>query len=193
MAQYLSSECLRGAVERLGQSRANSTLLDYLIFRRALQLKKDGRTDGAKADAVETGLGAEPFQEAIQELASADRGASGTWAGAPFFSPFGATRDRTYGGFKSQKYPSNGPSDTVGRWQSRASTPLKLVPDTKPKAYELSPATPSDAAKILISGKTDLALPSLADVAMWWLRGQDLEHFGLQSPLDWCPYSGVGK
>lgn len=37
MAQYLSSETIRAAVERLSTCAANSTLTDFLIFRRALK------------------------------------------------------------------------------------------------------------------------------------------------------------
>lgn len=175
MSKYLQAETIKNAVQRLADSRANSTLLDYLIFRRALSLKKAGKADGAPDDAVETGLGAAPFQRAIHELASTTLVNIGSWEGAPYYSPFGAGRDARSGGFKSQKYPSNGPSDTVGRWQSRSSTPLILVPNTRPKAYRLSSGTPEEVANFLFSGNKDLPLPTAADVAIWWYRAQDIE------------------
>ena len=52
MSKYLNTETIKNAVQRLADSRANSTLLDYLIFRRALSLKKAGKTDGAPDDAL---------------------------------------------------------------------------------------------------------------------------------------------
>lgn len=130
MALYISTETLRSAVGRLGQSLAKGSLTDYLIFRRAL---KNARAKTPAADSVVTGLGSAPFQTAIAEVTACASGGL-KWNGEPHFSPFGSARDRG-AGYKSAKYGSNGPSDTIAGWQSRSTTPIQVRPGKTPKEY----------------------------------------------------------
>lgn len=83
MAQYLSSETIRAAVERLSTCAANSTLTDFLIFRRAL---KNSSPATKAATQVVTGTQSEPFRRAIEEMTScATTGMN--WSGQPHYSP----------------------------------------------------------------------------------------------------------
>jgi hypothetical protein len=170
MGVFLAADTLKEAVQRLGGSIAQGAITDFLIFKRALV---NARRSSPKAKDVETGLENPTFQEAIREFTSCvPVGTPNTWAGPPFFSPFGSQHDKQRG-FKSARYPSNGPSDTVGGWQSRSSTPLRLVPDTRPKRYELVPRAEGDLRTFFIK-QSPGPLPWIEDVARWWLRARDL-------------------
>jgi hypothetical protein len=177
MAQYLSSETIRAAVERLSTCAANSTLTDFLIFRRAL---KNSSPATKAATQVVTGTQSEPFRRAIEEMTScATTGMN--WSGQPHYSPFASHRDNGRG-FKSAKYPSNGPSDTVGGWQSRGNTPLKLVPDSKPKAYTFVNRSEDELRAFFIKKGDDVERPLLADAAVWWFRFADVSKRFSASP-----------
>jgi len=170
MPSYLASQTLRNAIDRLGDSIAQPRVADYLVFKRALM---NTRRTAPKADAVETGMENKPFQEAITEFAACAPGST-TWTGSPFFSPFGSKRDGQQG-FKSPKYPSNGPSDTIGGWQSRPSeAPLLIVPNSRPKAYKFVARSASELTAFLLKkGKGER--PSLLDAARWWFRFQEMQ------------------
>lgn len=167
MTQYLNPATIKAAVNRLGESRAQSALVDYLVFKRALV------DDGG--DAVVTGTKSAPYIRAIDELSKVGDPASER----PFFSPFGYRRD-TGRGFKSKKYPSNGPSDTVGRWQSRPARPVELVPNTSPKAFHVVGRSADELASFFLvaegSGSPPATdKPRLIDLGIWLHRGLDVE------------------
>lgn len=160
MAQYLSSETIRAAVERLAKCAANSTLTDFLIFRRALKITGPAKGTSKAATQVVTGTQSEPFRRAIDEMTGcATRDI--IWSGQPHYSPFASQRDNGRG-FKSAKYPSNGPSDTVAGWQSRGNSPLRLVPDSKPKAYSFVNRTEDELRAFFIkkAGKVEVLEPT---------------------------------
>lgn len=168
MTNYLSQETIRNAVERLGQSRANSALTDYLVFKRALVLA-NMRADGVTVETVVTGLRAPDYVKAVDELTRvADEGER------PHFSPFGARRD-TGLGYRSKKYPSNGPSDTVSRWASWPSRPLEHVAGTSPKQFKPIFRTAHELEEILLikgnNPKSSGRKPLLIDLAIWLHRG----------------------
>jgi hypothetical protein len=175
MTSYLSPETIRDAVARLGESRAQSALVDYLIFKRALVLANQDATRGDVVSQVKTGTKAEHFVAAIEELTGV---ADASDSSRPYFSPFGSRRD-TGRGYKSKKYPSNGSSDTVSRWGSRPDRPLEVVPGTSPKEFVLVPRSADELARFFLidgaaansSGKK----PYLSDLAIWWLRDTDLD------------------
>jgi len=170
MALYLNAKTLSTAVKRLAMSLAKPTLSDYLIFKRALVLARRAAKSGATPAAVETGTTNKSFQDAITDLTACDI-QGGSWTGPPHFSPFGAERDLG-AGYKSKKYRSNGPSDTVGRWQSRAGTPLKLVPDTSPKQFTFEPRSLEELRDFFITSSGG-GLPTLFDAACWLFRHTD--------------------
>jgi len=169
MTSYLSPATIKGAVDRLGESRAQSNLLDYLIFKRALLL-----TQAAGAgDAVVTGTKSEHYIAAIDQLSQV---ADPAVSEAPYFSPFGYRRDKGRG-FKSKKYPSNGPSDTVSRWQTRAERPINFVPNTSPKEFVPAERSATELEGFfLVAAKASgpIYKPRLADVAIWFHRVLDV-------------------
>lgn len=169
MTLYLSPATIKSAVNRLGESRAQSALVDYLIFKRTLVLENEV-ADGEVVTEVVTGTKSDRFVEAIVQLTGvADPGDSSR----PYFSPFGARRDKGRG-YKSQKYPSNGSSDTVSRWGTRPERPLEVVSGTSPKRFVVVPRTADELAGFfLIEGapaNCSGMKPYLGDLAIWWLR-----------------------
>jgi len=181
MAVYLSVQTLRDAVERLGVCSAKPSLGDYLIFKRALILTREAQREAGEteSDEVVTGIKSTPFVQAINQLTLRSAGAEDLENSTnPYYVPFGSMRDQTHG-YRSDKFPSNGSSDTVSRWQSRGSAPLVFVDRTSPKAYKFADRTVADLRTFFIvrnaqehfSGER----PALIDTAVWWYRFSDLE------------------
>lgn len=177
MSLYVSETALAEAVERLGKCRAIPTLCDYLIFKRALVLARQDaqQAGGPEPDVVVTGTSTPSFVKAVTQVAATvPPGQANTWAGPPFYSPFGSSRDKGKG-FKSPKYPSNGPSDTVAGWQARGSAaPLQLVEGSRPKAYRFAARTAADLQAFFLAKADGPPLPALVDFAQWWFRATDL-------------------
>ena len=169
MTVYLSRETIRPAVERLGQSRAISALTDYLVFKRAL-IRANKTANGEPVETVVTGLRASDYVAAVDELTRVAEGDD-----RPYFSPFGARRDAGRG-YKSRKYPSNGPSDTVSRWASRPSRPLQYVSDTSPKEFELIPRSADELEEFFLIEESNANCsgdkPLLVDLAIWLHRAK---------------------
>lgn len=176
MALYLAPDLIKRAVDRLRASRAQPKLLDYLIFRRALV------NSGGPSAQVVTGMASQPFQQAIREWACIRP----PDAPAPhFFNPFGSA-SAADNGFRSDKYPSNGPSDTASGWAaSLASPPFVAVSGSSPRAFTFVSIPGSELEKAFLraegSDPDKNKKPRLADAAVWWLRDRDLEALGLTS------------
>lgn len=174
MALYLAPDLIKQAVDRLRASRAQSRLLEYLIFRRALELS------GGSASEVVTGMASQPFQQAIREWA---RVRPDSEPAPHFFNPFG-TGEATDGGFRTDKFPSNGASDTVGRWgNAMTDPPFVRVKGVKPMTFTFTAIIGAGLEKdFLRAESTDpdkSKKPRLADTAIWWLRDRDIEALGL--------------
>lgn len=170
MTRYLSQATIRAAVDRLGESRGQSSILDFLVFKRAQLI------DGGGSDThVVSGLKSATYVAAIAELAQV---ADPEKSELSFFSPFGARRDKGRG-YKKNSYPSNGPSDTVSRWQSKADHPVRLIPDTKPKAFMPVKRSPAELEKFLLIGAKSGGpeRPRLTDLAIWVHRSIDVEQY----------------
>lgn len=171
MTSYLSPATIKAAVDRLGTSRAQSNLVDFLIFKRALHVP-----EANGATTVATGTRSAPYVKAIDELSKV---ADPNESDLPYFSPFGARRDKGRG-YKGRKYPSNGPSDTVNRWQTQPARPIDFVPGTSPKEFVPVERTASELEGFfLVADKAPLATgkPRLADLAIWYHRGADISSF----------------
>lgn len=112
-----------------------------------------------------------PFVQAIDEMAlCVPREELATWDRQPFFLPFGAARDAARG-YKSAKYPSNGPDNTAAGWQTTSTTPVKLVPDTRPREWEIVERSGEEyAGFLLVRSSEDGERPRLLDAACWWAR-----------------------
>lgn len=182
MTLYLSQQTLKEAVDRLAVAAVQSSLADYLIFKRALKNGLDAARESneAEPDIVVTGTKAEPFVRAIEELTlRVPRDTEDPKdLDNPYYLPFGSKRDSTLG-YRTKKYPSNGSSDTVSRWQARTAKPLVLVPGTRPKAFRLEERSQKDLTEFFsvksaqenFSGER----PRLLDTAVWWFRFTDFE------------------
>lgn len=192
MAIYLSQQALKEAVERLSISSASSSLADYLIFKRALKIAIElAKAQGnPEPDSVVTGTRAAAFVQAIEEftLRVPRNTTEPKEMNNPYYVPFGSKRDDTLG-YRTRKFPSNGSSDTISRWQSRSAKPLTFVPETSPKAYRFEQRTKKELEEFFIvknaiehfSGEK----PGLLDTAIWWFRFTDLEKiFGSEPTAD---------
>lgn len=179
MGKFWSADRIRTAVDRLSDAGVQTRLQDFLIFKRAWARNKDAHPGAGDSQLeVVTGTRSADFVLAINEwtartgefdlLPSLDN---------PYFVPFAANRDTT-NGYRTKKYTSNGPSDTVARWQAMQIKPFVLVPDTKPKAFTFSPLTREELRSFFVLSATQQGgaeLPRLTDVAVWWYRFTDLE------------------
>ena len=166
MTNYLSPATIRAAVDRLGESRGQSILVDYLVFKRALVI------DPA-AGTVVTGIKAGPYNQAIEEITKV---ADAAQSERPYFLPPGARRDNGRG-YRTKKYPSNGPSDTASRWQSKNDRPIELVDNTSPKEFRPVTRNASELATFFLIAETSSApdKPRLIDLAIWYHRATDLD------------------
>lgn len=174
MALYLAPDLIRHAVDRLRVSRAQTRLLEYLIFRRALELA------GGSTASVATGLREPIFQQSIREWA---RVRPDTEPAPHFFNPFG-TGTAGDGGFRKDSFPSNGASDTVGRWEGQMTVPpFVRVKGVSPMTFTYTAITRAELEKDFLRAETTdpdkNKKPRLADTAIWWLRDRDLETLGL--------------
>lgn len=212
MPLYLSQQTLKDAIVRLGMSDAQSSYGDYLVFKRAFKLVRDdaSKKETTLPDIVITGTGSAYFLQAhidlglrvpAQDVLNGVGEANLTTCmqsligskkreqvvlhhpslAQPYFIPFGSQRDANRG-YRNAKWPSNGPSDTVSRWQSRSSRPLVLVPDTSPKAYKFEQRTKKEFEEFFRKGyaadNSAGKKPLILDAAIWWFRFTDLvEHF----------------
>jgi hypothetical protein len=176
MAKYITAETLKGAIDRLAICSANSSLGDYLIFKRAAVLTASDRKPKSDAPVhVVTGTKSKPFVTAVEEFSATGGGANTP----PYYLPFGAKRDKTLG-FRTPKFPSNGSSDTASRWQSRESKPLAFVSGTSPKAYTVEHRSAKQLADFFLAqhgtaGSFSGEKPRLVDTAVWWLRNVEFK------------------
>lgn len=179
MALYLAPDLIKQAVDRLRASRAQSRLLEYLIFRRALELS------GGEDSQVVTGMSSAPFQQSIREWAQIRPDAE---PGPHFFNPFG-TGEATDSGFRNDKFPSNGASDTVGRWgNSMTDPPFVRVKGVKPMTFTFAAITSAELEKAFLRAEgadpDKNKKPRFADTAVWWLRNRDLEALDLEDQAE---------
>lgn len=166
MTSYLSPATIRAAVDRLGESRGQSILIDYLVFKRALAIDPSRGT-------VVSGTKAVPYNQAIDELT---RVADPAQSERPYFLPPGARRDSGRG-YRTKKYPSNGPSDTANRWQSKNDRPIDFVDGTSPKEFRPVERNAAELSTFFLNAETTSApdKPRLIDLAIWFHRDTDLE------------------
>lgn len=176
MPLFLTADAIKNAIEGLASAGIAPSLTDYLIFKRAFVVASNAaRANGdAVPDSVTTGTSTPTFVTAVHEVAGTSAPSASTWDGQTFFSPFGANRDKGLG-FKSKKYPSNGPSDTVARWQSRPERPLQIIEGTSPKQYAFVQRSAEELTNYFRPNAANGPLPSLLDLAIWWHRFTDVE------------------
>ena len=166
MSKYLTAEVVSAAVRRLADAAVKSTLAEFLIGQRALVL--------AGTDSVGMGMTNEPFMRALKEVSECSSpGATSTWHGQPFFSPFGAAT-AAKGGFKGPKYVTNGAANTLQNWNMRPGSPYALLPGTRPMEIRRVEGQDAESLRAFFA-RAGGTLPGLLDSAIWWLRAVDLD------------------
>jgi energy-coupling factor transporter ATP-binding protein EcfA2 len=162
MAQYLASEVIKQAAERLSASRARDGMVHFLLLKRALVR--------AKAEDVAFSSNDENFTGAMRDLAAslppgtekhADLGIS------PFVKVFGTAGADKY---VSARWTTNGPADALSgpKWSS-----VVQIQGTRPRRGSFKSGYQAHLADLLL--KAGQQLPSLTDAAIWYHRATDLE------------------
>ncbi|CAG7572153.1 hypothetical protein FB554_0281 [Barrientosiimonas humi] len=158
MPKYLTDAEVRRAVERLGRSSARARICEFLIGVRTLRLA--GKTEVAVAESV---------PEFIQALEEFTLWVSDADVDSPYFNPFGGQA-----AFKSPKFRSNGPSNTMHGWATQANSPFEIL-NTRPKSIKRRPLSATQLRAFVIQSRKDDDRPRLIDAAVWFYRQTDLE------------------
>ncbi|MEZ7910838.1 MAG: DNA methyltransferase [Propionivibrio sp.] len=163
MAQYLTAARIKAAVDSLADTKGKATLIDFLILKRTLAIKK--------ATKVAITQGEPAYIQASQELIA-------VWSKTKFdlkaerevFNVF-ASLDKKLG-FRSGKYISNGTGSTIGGnpWQ----TVVSLTGDS-PRLASLRDDYEGHLANLLLKEAPKTDKPSLYQSAVWRLRRTDVE------------------
>lgn len=160
MPKYLTAERIKASIAALEDTRAKSSLMEFLVLKRALFLKH--------ATGVPLSLGETAYTQAVVGLASVHP----TYDMAEpmqFFNIFAS--DDSKGGFRSGKYISNGPGTTVN------SSPWQTIVDfsnTKPRVVSLKATYGANLEKPLLKAALE-DKPKLCEVAVWAFRRMDLD------------------
>jgi hypothetical protein len=165
---FLNAGLIKGAVERLGTSRATVRMVDFLIFRRTLVLLSgDADLDDKTSIALSTRN--QHYMQAIRDLMEWPvREMEPAERLLPYFNPFG-TADHEDRGYRSPKYPSNGPSVTA---RGSAFSKITTLSGTNPSILSFKPGYQTLLPSILLKAAGDL--PNFADAAIWFHRSRDV-------------------
>jgi hypothetical protein len=176
---YLSAETVAEALTRLQQSSAQSRLCEFLIGLRTLTLSDD--------DYVQVAESIPEFKEALNELtACVPPGVPNTFDGEPYINPFGTARGRATGrAYKSRKFPSNGPSNTMHGWATQPNSPFDIIDNIRPKGIRRRKITQEQLRQFLLLRGANLEeRPRLIDAAVWYFRATDLEEWASSEPSE---------
>lgn len=156
MSLFLTEESIRHAVGQLRRSSARARLCEFLIGLRTLKLS------GADQAPV-----AESVPEYLQAVHEFTRWTEDDTVDSPYFNPFGSQA-----GYKSKKFPSNGPSNTMHGWATQADSPFEII-HARPKEIRRRQLSTKQLRAFTILGKRDDERPRLIDVAVWFYRSTD--------------------
>lgn len=171
MPKFLTSDEIRHAVEQLGRSSAKPRMCEFLIGVRTLRL-----ADSAEVQVAES---IPEFAQAVEELArwAPDASVGEPVPDFPYFNPFG--RQAAY---KFQRYPSNGPSNTMHGWATQSDSPFAINADTRPKSIGRRDVTVAQLRRFLLNRNAVAERPRLIDAAIWYFRRTDLEDSNASGP-----------
>lgn len=157
MGEYIAGSAIKASVDLLGASRVNgSAFLSYLILRRHMVL--------SNSSSDELPIKGSVIKDAAFEAALVDASSKND-AG---FNPLETE-------YRTRKWlTSNGPSDAIKNWSTRT-TVVNRVMDAKEVTVAVAPFD-VDAVKDLLNIQ-DAGRPDLVDMAIWWYRGKNVEHF----------------
>jgi len=180
MARYIPQSRIRQAVERLGKSAANQSLIDFLILARVLQLQRnDGGLRAEAKERVVLSMENQRLVQAIQELMA--HGMTGAEYGRyPYLNPYG-TASHSSQGYRTVKYPSNGTPDTVTQpeWTQQITELLQKGP----RVVRLRAQYVNHLSDFMLEkGKGDR--PRIDDSAVWFFRSRDVEAFSGNTSKD---------
>ena len=162
MPKYLLVRDIRHAVTRLGASSAQGRLCEFLIGMRTLKLA--GQPESQIAESIPK------FVLALDELTKClPSGTSGAVEN-PYYNPFGAKA-----GYRSPKFVSNGPSNTMHGWGNQADSPFELNIQKSPKAISRRTLSQAQLRKFLLLKDGEGRRPRLIDTAVWYYRAADVE------------------
>lgn len=173
MAKYLTASKLKGAIQALGNTRAKSALLDFLIVKRSMVLKANATPLGQPAPtSVAIGMKEPAFIQAARELASVHDIPRPVFSDEKaYFEPFSTAGDK--GGFKKGKWLSNGTNTTI-RGVNWANV-INLTNDD-PKQASLAPNYEQALEVVLLKeGHGKIPKPEIGDLALWMNRRTDLD------------------
>lgn len=161
MPLYLSADFLAGAVARLGASRARPRICDFLILKHAMAAAGDPTVTLSLKDPT--------YMASVNQLALAAPSGSATVTPEPYFNPFGAARENKHG-WRTEKYPSNGPPDTVtgANWNS-----ITEIVSNAPRVIKLRQGYEGHLTTIVPQTGDDA--PAILDAAAWFFRFEDIE------------------
>ncbi|GAA1795905.1 hypothetical protein [Brevibacterium celere] len=158
MARFLTESEIRHAVDQLGRSSVRGRLCELLIGLRTLKL--------VGADQTPVAESVPEYLQAVQEFS---RWTADESVDSPYFNPFGA--QATY---KSKKFPSNGPSNTMHGWATQADSPFEII-NARPKEIRRRSLSTKQLRAFVILGKRDEERPRLIDAAVWFYRATDFD------------------
>lgn len=164
MAVFLSTSVIRLAVNRLKLSSAQRRICDYLIGMRTLKLGKQEKMPIA-----------ESCPEFIQALEEFTMWTKEPTEATPYFNPFGSQAD-----FRSRKFRSNGPSNTMHGWATQTDSPFEIHND-RPKQISIREVEVEQLQSFLLLKNGKPQRPRLIDVAIWFYRSTDLSKFQVSS------------
>jgi hypothetical protein len=109
------------------------------------------------------------YMTAVKRMAAVAPDGEAAQMPEPFFNPFGASRENRHG-WRTAKYPSNGPPDTVNgpSWN-----PIIEVISHGPRVVKLREDYLDHLPSVVITG--DGPYPGVLDAAEWFFRFDDLE------------------
>jgi len=161
MATYIDSDELREAFTRLQNAGASRNLFAYLILRRLMV--KNAEPDGTIK------LAGSQCKPVIDEAALVGGGDD------RYCNPIDSSST-----FLSNRWWSNGPTDNIKNWGSR-STLLERVQGTEVVTIRVAPYDKSAVTRFLqIKDRNRI---DRFDIAIWWLRAEDIDGLTKQGVL----------
>lgn len=163
MPRFLSAQRLSAAVASLSDTRGKAALMDFLIVKRTLAIKK--------VTQVAITQGEPAYLQATRELAAVqNKPAIDMKAEKEIFNVFAALD--TKAGFRNGRYVSNGTGSTIGGnpWQAI----IELTAD-KPRKAGIRAGYEGHLADLLLKEAARLDKPILGEVAVWNYRYADLD------------------
>jgi hypothetical protein len=169
---FVSSDRLQLAVERLGKSCATQRLVDFLILKRAMVLKKGNSVALSKND---------PFLvDAIKDMMEVRPGAAEDSSEEfPYINVFG-TESHNSKGYRSRKYTSNGTAVTVAGWHD-----LIKISGEKPRFASFKTNVTRGLPSLMLKAHGEMPLKS--DLAVWFYRQTSFSE-SVESPGDLADY-----